>query len=90
MHGTSRLAHLGISGPFSSHGAISSHSKLIKLIFFLHELLIFLFFKVDSNTMMDKNTRISPDNNLDFYPYSQQTSYSVISNIYLFKYFIFF
>jgi len=29
MLGTSRLAHLGVSGPFSSLGPVSSHGKLI-------------------------------------------------------------
>jgi hypothetical protein len=29
MLGTSRLAHLGVGGPFSSLGPVSSHGKLI-------------------------------------------------------------
>jgi hypothetical protein len=29
MLGTSRLAHLGVSGPFTSLGPVSSHGKLI-------------------------------------------------------------
>ncbi len=34
MLGTSRLAHLGVSGPFSSLGPSSNHGKLIELTFF--------------------------------------------------------
>jgi hypothetical protein len=29
MLGTSRLAHLGVGGPFSSLGPVSSHGELI-------------------------------------------------------------
>jgi hypothetical protein len=32
MLGTSRLTHLGVSGPFSSLGPVSSHGKLIWVI----------------------------------------------------------
>ncbi|CAF4985882.1 unnamed protein product, partial [Rotaria socialis] len=53
--GTSRLAHLGVSGPFSSLGPVSSH--------------------VDA-AALDSTSRISPDNNLDFYGYSQAAPYS--------------
>ncbi|CAF1109529.1 unnamed protein product [Rotaria sordida] len=56
MLGTSRLAHLGVSGPFSSLGPVSSH--------------------VDA-AALDNNARISPDNNLDFYAYSQAAPYSM-------------
>ncbi|CAF4145257.1 unnamed protein product [Rotaria socialis] len=54
--GTSRLAHLGVSGPFSSLGPVSSH--------------------VDA-AALDSTSRISPDNNLDFYGYSQAAPYSM-------------
>ncbi|CAF3746135.1 unnamed protein product [Rotaria magnacalcarata] len=55
--GTSRLAaHLGVSGPFSSLGPVSSH--------------------VDA-AALDNTSRISPDNNLDFYGYSQAAPYSM-------------
>ncbi|CAF4433524.1 unnamed protein product [Rotaria sp. Silwood2] len=56
MLGTSRLTHLGVSGPFSSLGPVSSH--------------------VDA-AALDNSARISPDNNLDFYAYSQAAPYSV-------------
>ncbi|CAF4993785.1 unnamed protein product, partial [Rotaria sp. Silwood1] len=57
MLGTSRLAHLGVSGPFSSLGPVSSH--------------------VDAAAALDNSSRISPDNNLDFYGYSQAASYNM-------------
>ena len=33
MLGTSRLAHLGVGGPFSGLGPVSSHGKFIELTF---------------------------------------------------------
>ncbi|CAF0850932.1 unnamed protein product [Rotaria sordida] len=56
MMGTSRLAHLGVNGPFSSLGPVSSH--------------------VDA-AAVDNSARISPENNLDFYAYSQAAPYSM-------------
>ncbi|CAF1374330.1 unnamed protein product [Rotaria magnacalcarata] len=56
MMGASRLPHLGINGPFSSIGPVSSH--------------------VDA-AAADNSARISPENNLDFYAYSQAAPYSM-------------
>ncbi len=39
--GTSRLAHLGVSGPFSSLGPVSSHGKSIELIvYFINKIFV--------------------------------------------------
>ncbi|CAF4962494.1 unnamed protein product [Rotaria socialis] len=56
MMGASRLPHLGINGPFSSLGPVSSH--------------------VDA-AAADNSARMSPENNLDFYAYSQAAPYSM-------------
>jgi hypothetical protein len=41
MMGTSRLAHLGVSGPFSSLGPVSSHGKSIELIvYFINKIFV--------------------------------------------------
>ncbi len=39
MLGTSRLAHLGVSGPFSSLGPVSSHGKYLYYKYFNYALL---------------------------------------------------
>jgi hypothetical protein len=40
--------------------------------------LIFVSYLVDAAAAVDNNARISPENNLDFYAYSQATPYSVM------------
>jgi hypothetical protein len=46
---------------------------------FCFGLLLNLIFVLVDAAAVDNNTRISPENNLDFYPYPQTTSYSVNS-----------
>jgi PAB-dependent poly(A)-specific ribonuclease subunit 3 len=65
MLGTSRLGHLGVGGPFSSLGPVSSHARKS------------LQMTIDAAAAVDNNARISPENNLDFYAYSQATPYSM-------------
>mgnify|MGYP006892778092 FL=1 len=72
----SRLAHLGVTGPFSSLGPVSSHGKNKK--FDLFSTLDFLLLSSVDTGAMENTARISPENNLDFYPYSQTTPYNVI------------
>ncbi|CAF0937819.1 unnamed protein product [Adineta ricciae] len=64
MMGASRLAHLGVGGSFNNLGPVSSHVRKS------------LQMTMDA-AAVDANTRISPENNLDFYGYSQATPYSM-------------
>jgi len=61
MMGPSRMAHLGVSGPFSGLGPVSSHVRKS------------LQMTIDA-AAVDNNARISPENNLEFYPYSQSAT----------------
>jgi hypothetical protein len=48
MMGTSRLAHLGVSGPFSSLGPVSNHGKVLynnKNVYCVYALTCFCIFQ---------------------------------------------
>ncbi|UJR27331.1 hypothetical protein I4U23_008624 [Adineta vaga] len=64
MMGGSRLAYLGVGGPFSSFGPVSNQVRKN------------LQMTIDA-AASDNTARISPENNLDFYPYSQAASFSM-------------
>jgi len=64
MMGASRLAHLGVGSSFNNLGPVSSHARKS------------LQMTMDA-AAVDANTRISPENNLDFYGYSQAAPFSM-------------
>jgi hypothetical protein len=68
------------------------------LDYFLHDLsvlvnielslILFIIFYLVDAAAADNNARISPENNIDFYAYSQAAPYSVIFAIFIFIYFL--
>jgi hypothetical protein len=51
-------------------------------------LILFIIFYLVDAAAADNNARISPENNIDFYAYSQAAPYSVIFAIFIFIYFL--